>query len=201
MSIMQKPFYSYDIETTGLQASDKIICIGAVKTNEDGSRDWDTWKIEDPIKDPYNGKHYARSCEVVRLVENFVEFVTQDSEAPIYGFNSSAFDSPKIWQWASIKDDYGDLSRKVESQVLSRHRDIKKVCERNGNYKGLDSILQLHGIEHKSEVSGHMVPQMFRNGEIDRIEQYQREDIRTTHLLVEKLLQENSSSTVSQVSS
>lgn len=63
------------------------------------------------------------------------------------------------------------------------------------NYERLEDMAQRYNIQSKAEIDGSKVPQMFEQGRLKEIEEYQKEDVRVTFRLGEKIREEIQTST------
>lgn len=162
----------FDIESSGLSPADQVIAIGVCKKLENGDVVGDVFSVSD--------------CSEPEIVRRFVEFFDNPSNsAELYSFNGTSFDFSLLRARTMCLSDYGDLNREVAVLEKDFHIDLSTVNRDNGNYEGLEDMCNRFGIDHKVEVSGSDVPGLFESGEIKRIEEYLKEDVRVTFRLAE----------------
>lgn len=179
-----------DCETTGLHPSDSsLIAIGVVVTEADGGRQGQVFHVNPCGSSGEDTASEPSISEQLRIIQEFVD--TLDEPAPgakLYTYNGDGFDWPFLVSKAMRKDDYGELNKELSDLWTKHGHDLMRSHgTSNGYSKKLEDLLQENGLSHNGDISGKNVPQYFREGKLDKICSYLKEDVKKTDKLVEKL--------------
>ncbi|MFB6209562.1 MAG: ribonuclease H-like domain-containing protein [Candidatus Nanohaloarchaea archaeon] len=170
---------AFDIEATGLGPTSTIITIGVWKQTRDGEVAEECYSL--------------RQMDEKGLIDSFTSFFSEPGdEAQLYTYNGTTYDFPLLWARALKNGDFDSFCQLLE-RIQSCHCDLyeyrKQVLDR---YKGgLEEAAANYGIEHGSDVCGSKVCELFRQGRVEKIEDYQMEDVRVTVALAEELVNED----------
>ncbi|MFC6346569.1 exonuclease domain-containing protein [Vagococcus carniphilus] len=140
-------YISFDIETTGLAYSDKMIQIAAVKYQNSKEVDYFSSFIDSDGKEISTPISYltgitnddligAPSLNIV--MSQFIDFI---DDLPLIGHNITSFELPRIKKWADI-----DLRSKVAVDTYDFSSTLPLEID---NYK-LETLKNYYGIEAKS---------------------------------------------------
>lgn len=154
----------YDLETTSLKPWEgEIICIGLMDVNKEATT-------------------VIREGSEEETVRKFVEYCQDNKVEEVIGYNIS-FDDRYIFAKClkyEINCDYF-FNETWHSDIMEDMKTPVKMYSSN-NPGGLDDWVYYLFDEEKSEENGD-VPEMYENGEIERIMDYCRKDVELTYKL------------------
>jgi 3'-5' exonuclease len=108
--------------------------------------------------------------EIIDLIRSPLVFI---------GWNISTFDLPWIWR-KSIQYSLPELRKAIPKDNRTQYIDLMKVWASDyKDYVSLDNCAKFLGIEHYTE-SGSSVFDWWQAGQIDKIEEHCKKDIKTT---------------------
>lgn len=140
----------------------RIICIGF---------NWnDTYNVE-----------LGDESYLVGWLSGSISFISDTIRSPLVfiGWNIGSFDLPWIWR-KSIQYSLPELRKAIPKDNRTQYIDLMKVWASDyKDYVSLDNCAKFLGIEHYTE-SGSSVFDWWQAGQLDKIEEHCKKDIKTT---------------------
>lgn len=166
--------------------------IGAAKQNVHGTTG-QVFYVKDTVTDPVNGEKKPSRKEELQVIEDFVEFA--ENAGPVFHFNGDVFDFPFLISRAMPNKTENKEGKR--NQLVERIRELwfrkgvdlcKKERKVNGYAGSLEDTARRLGLEVPSNgVKGGDVPELFQSGEVDRIVEYQKIDVKLTLQVAKKI--------------
>jgi hypothetical protein len=174
-----------DIETTGLNPLEhEIVAIG-IKAIDLRQETFNPWKYQ---KVWVNTVFTRETADEDGLIRSALHFLTRESVC-IIGYNIVGFDIPfltaralfngfKEYQVIALRQQYRiDLMHVVTRYLLTNNRHIK-----------LADIAAFLGIDVDDEITGKDIPELYEQGEFEKIASHCRCDLETISALFVKLM-------------
>lgn len=183
----------FDIETTGFSPrNNQVITIGAAKQTVHGVKG-EVFYISDTVTDPENGERQPARAEELDVLESFVEFA--ENSGPVFHFNGDVFDFPFLISRAmpnKTENSEGQRNQLVERIRRLWFRKGVDLCKKerkvNGYAGSLEDTARRLGLQVPSNgVKGGDVPELFQRGEVEKIVEYQKIDVKLTLQIAKKL--------------
>lgn len=146
------------------------------------------WAVGDGEPDSY---HAATTADEQELLENFFCLLTDvGAGKQLVGHNIIGFDLPFLWKRAMVLNVKPPIwfprNPKPWSDVVCDTMLLWDGQQRAGG--GMDSICRLMGLPGKGDMDGSKVWPMVRDGKIDEVAAYCRDDVSRTRAMHKRML-------------